>query len=145
MGPASPNRSIFPLDLWPPREYIRCFFPAFMICLEESGAHCSPVVLAGKTMSSNPHLLCQPLLNMAKKTFEAALARLEQLTEELADGEQSLENSLKKFDEGIKLASYCNEQLSEARAKVELLLEKDGKLEAVPFDGPESGPQDLSD
>jgi exodeoxyribonuclease VII small subunit len=96
-------------------------------------------------MSSNPHLLCQPLLNMAKKTFEAALARLEQLTEELADGEQSLENSLKKFDEGIKLASYCNEQLSEARAKVELLLEKDGKLEAVPFDGPESGPQDLSE
>lgn len=80
---------------------------------------------------------------MAKKTFEAALARLEQLTEELADGEQSLENSLKKFDEGIRLASYCNEQLSEARAKVELLLEKDGKLEAVPFDRQENGPQDL--
>jgi exodeoxyribonuclease VII small subunit len=80
---------------------------------------------------------------MAKKTFEAALSRLEQLTQELADGEQSLENSLKKFDEGIKLASFCNEQLSEARAKVELLLEKDGKLEAHPFDGPESGHKDL--
>ena len=49
---------------------------------------------------------------MAKKTFEAALARLEQITEELEDGELSLENSLKKFDEGIKLAGFCNEQLA---------------------------------
>lgn len=71
---------------------------------------------------------------MAKKTFESALSRLEQITEELEDGDLSLDKSLKKFDEGIKLARFCNEQLDEARAKVELLLEKDGKLEAVPFD-----------
>lgn len=70
---------------------------------------------------------------MAKKTFESALSRLEQITEELEDGELSLDKSLKKFDEGIRLAHFCNEQLDEARAKVELLLEKDGKLEAVPF------------
>ena len=76
---------------------------------------------------------------MAKKSFEAALARLEQLTEELTSGDESLESSLKKFDEGIKLASFCHEQLNEARAKVEILLEKDGKLEASPFEGPESG------
>lgn len=80
---------------------------------------------------------------MAKKTFEAALARLEQITEELAGGEQSLENSLKKFDEGIKLAGFCHEQLNEARAKIEILLEKDGKLEVTPFEGPESGHQEL--
>ena len=80
---------------------------------------------------------------MAKKTFETALARLEQITEELDDGELSLENSLKKFDEGIKLASFCTEQLSEARSKVELLLEKDGQLEAIPFEGQESGHKDL--
>lgn len=82
---------------------------------------------------------------MAKKTFEASLARLEQITEELEDGELSLENSLKKFDEGIKLAGFCTEQLAEARAKVELLLEKDGKLEALPFEGQEIGHQDLSE
>lgn len=70
---------------------------------------------------------------MAKKTFESALSRLEQITEELEDGELSLDKSLKKFDEGIQLARFCNEQLDEARAKVELLLEKDGKLESVPF------------
>jgi len=81
---------------------------------------------------------------MAKKTFESALGRLEKITEDLEDGELSLENSLKKFDEGIKLAGYCNEQLTEARAKVELLLEKEGKIEAVPFEGSDSEHRDLS-
>jgi len=80
---------------------------------------------------------------MAKKTFETALARLEEITEELENGDLSLENSLKKFDEGIKLAGFCSEQLSEARAKVEMLLEKDGKLEKVPFEGQDSGNQEL--
>lgn len=80
---------------------------------------------------------------MAKKTFESALARLEKITRELEDGELSLENSLKKFDEGIQLAGFCTEQLSEARARVELLIEKNGKLETVPFDDSED--TDISD
>ena len=70
---------------------------------------------------------------MPKKTFEAALSRLEQITEELESGALSLDASLKKFDEGIKLADYCNTRLAEARTKVEILLEKDGQLEAQPF------------
>lgn len=80
---------------------------------------------------------------MVKKTFESALTRLEQITEELEDGELSLDSSLKKFDEGIKLASYCREQLTKARAKVELLIEKDGKLATAPFNGSESGNTEL--
>jgi exodeoxyribonuclease VII small subunit len=71
---------------------------------------------------------------MAKKTFESALARLEKITEELEDGELSLEASLKKFDEGIKLTEFCNARLNEARTKVEILLDKSGRLEAEPFD-----------
>ncbi|MGW8193300.1 MAG: exodeoxyribonuclease VII small subunit [Desulforhopalus sp.] len=82
---------------------------------------------------------------MAKKTFETALSRLEQITAELEDGEITLENSLKKFDEGIKLAGFCTEQLTEARAKVELLLEKNGRLEAVPFEGRDSEHTDVSE
>ena len=82
---------------------------------------------------------------MAKKTFESALGRLEKITEELEDGELSLENSLKKFDEGIKLASYCSEQLTEARAKVELLLEKEGKMEVVPFEKQDGEHRELSE
>lgn len=70
---------------------------------------------------------------MAKKTFESALSRLEEITRELEEGDLSLENSLKKFDEGIKLADFCNEKLSEAKSKVELLLRKDGQLQSQPF------------
>ena len=57
----------------------------------------------------------------------------------------SLDKSLKKFDEGVQLARFCNEQLEEARTKVELLLEKNGEIEAVPFAEDESGHQDLSE
>ncbi len=76
---------------------------------------------------------------MAKKTFETALARLEAITEELEGGEQSLESSLKKFDEGIKLAEFCNAKLTEAKAKVEILLDNNGKLEATPFEKTDGG------
>lgn len=82
---------------------------------------------------------------MAKQTFEDALTRLEQLTEEMEDGNLSLEKSLKKFDEGIKLAAFCNTSLAEARAKVELILNKDGQLESVPFTEISNGDQDLSE
>lgn len=70
---------------------------------------------------------------MAKKTFEASLSRLEEITEELEKGELNLETSLKRFEEGIGLVRLCNDQLNEARAKVELLLNKNGNIEAVPF------------
>jgi exodeoxyribonuclease VII small subunit len=82
---------------------------------------------------------------MAKPTFENALARLEQLTGELESGELSLDASLKKFDEGIKLVAFCNKSLTEARAKVELLLTKDGQLDSVPFNEIDHGDQDLSE
>ncbi len=75
---------------------------------------------------------------MAKRTFESALSRLEQITKEMEAGNLSLEESLKKFDEGIKLTRFCNEKLTQARAKVELLLDKNGTLEVEPFDGIES-------
>ena len=81
---------------------------------------------------------------MAKKSFEFSLARLEEITAELEDGELSLDKSLKKFEEGIQLARFCNEQLAEARAKVELLLDKDGQLVTVPFNESDSEYQQLS-
>jgi len=75
---------------------------------------------------------------MAKKTFESALSRLEKITEELEQGDLSLEASLKKFDEGIQLTEFCNEKLSEARTRVEILLKKEDRLEAEPFAEPDS-------
>jgi len=70
---------------------------------------------------------------MAKKSFESALARLEELTGELERGGLSLEASLKKFEEGVALTRFCSGQLAEAKARVDILLEKDGKLQEEPF------------
>jgi replicative DNA helicase len=84
------------------------------------------------------------LPGMAKKTFESALARLEQITAELEDGEQGLETSLKKFNEGIELVRFCNQRLAEARQQVDLLLKEGGALRSVPFAEDENGDQDLS-
>ncbi len=70
---------------------------------------------------------------MAKKTFEDALEKLEEITHELESGELSLEASLKKFEEGINLAQFCNSKLDECQHKVSLLLEKNGSLTETPF------------
>ena len=72
---------------------------------------------------------------MTKKSFEDALDKLEQITKDLEGGDLSLEESLKHFDEGIKLAEYCNHKLSDAQKKVEILLKKDDTLTSVEFDG----------
>jgi len=72
---------------------------------------------------------------MKKKSFEDALAKLEDITNELEKGELPLEDSLKYFDEGVKLAEYCSSKLNDAQRKVEILLKKDGSLEPVAFDG----------
>ncbi|MFH7319447.1 exodeoxyribonuclease VII small subunit [Desulfurivibrio sp. D14AmB] len=70
---------------------------------------------------------------MAKQNFEEAMARLEKITRELEEGELSLEHSLKKFDEGVRLADFCSKTLDEAEKKVEILLKKEGEVVAVPF------------
>jgi exodeoxyribonuclease VII small subunit len=62
-----------------------------------------------------------------EKSFEEALARLEDIIEELDQGELKLEESLRLFEEGIGLARYCNSKLDEAQGKVELLLGVDGE------------------
>lgn len=74
---------------------------------------------------------------MAKKTFESALRKLEQITSELEQGELGLDKSLKKFDEGVQLVNFCNDQLNAARSKVDLLLKKNDTLTHIPFSSDE--------
>lgn len=71
---------------------------------------------------------------MAKQTFEESLEKLEQITREMENGELSLESSLKKFDEGIRLADFCTKKLDEAQKKIDVLINRDGVLSAEPFD-----------
>jgi len=72
---------------------------------------------------------------MAEKKFEAALARLEELVKELEQGDLPLEQSLKLFEEGIKLSRICNRRLEDAERRVEILLKDEtGEKVAQPFD-----------
>lgn len=75
---------------------------------------------------------------MAEKIFEASLARLEEIVKKLEKGDLPLEQSLRLFEEGVKLARVCNKRLEEAERKVEILLkDKAGTLVAQPFEEPE--------
>ena len=72
---------------------------------------------------------------MAEKKFEAALTRLEEIVQELEKGDILLDQSLKLFEEGIKLSRICNKRLEEAERKVEILIkDKDGSVKAEPFE-----------
>jgi len=66
----------------------------------------------------------------AKKplNFEKALAELEQLVEEMEQGDLSLEDSLKRFEKGIALTTECQQALQTAELKVTELVEKSGRI-----------------
>lgn len=61
-------------------------------------------------------------------TFEQALEALETLVERLEKGELTLEESLKLYEEGIRLSRLCHGKLEEAEGKIEMLL-KDARGE----------------
>ena len=61
-------------------------------------------------------------------TFEQALEALETLVERLEKGELTLEESLKLYEEGIRLSRLCHGKLEEAEGKIEILL-KDARGE----------------
>lgn len=72
---------------------------------------------------------------MAEKKFEAALERLEEIVKELEAGDLPLEQSLKLFEEGIKLSRLCNKRLEDAERRVEVLLkDQAGNMSARPFE-----------
>ena len=58
------------------------------------------------------------------------------MVEQLENGELPLEESLAAFEQGVGLVKYCNQKLTEAEKKVELLVkDKDGKLQFRALDG----------
>ncbi len=71
---------------------------------------------------------------MAKQTFEQAMQKLEQIVQDLEFGDQPLEKSLKRFEEGVKLSKFCSEKLDETEKKVTILLQdRKGNLFEEPF------------
>jgi exodeoxyribonuclease VII small subunit len=60
------------------------------------------------------------------KDFEAALRRLEEITEELESGDTSLEKSLELYTEGLEIARFCTSRLTEAEKRIKVISEKGG-------------------
>jgi exodeoxyribonuclease VII small subunit len=63
---------------------------------------------------------------MSEPNFEDALARLEEIVEELEEGEAELDRTLALFEEGVKLSKLCHKRLEAAEKKIEVLIKKEG-------------------
>ncbi|HUT73437.1 MAG TPA: exodeoxyribonuclease VII small subunit [Armatimonadota bacterium] len=59
------------------------------------------------------------------KSFEDALARLEQIVERLESGEESLEDSLRLYEEATALGRYCQQRLQAAEQRIAKLANED--------------------
>lgn len=65
-------------------------------------------------------------MGKTKLTFEQALARLEQIVSAIEAGEVSLEESIEKYAEGIRLIKQCRGILDAAEKKIRLLTREEG-------------------
>lgn len=66
-------------------------------------------------------------------SFEEALAQLQELVDALENGDGSLEENIIRYEQGMKLAAYCNQLLDQAELRVQELLPSG---ETAPFSGP---------
>jgi exodeoxyribonuclease VII small subunit len=67
-------------------------------------------------------------------TFEESLKQLEGIVAQLERGDLPLEDSIKMFEEGMRLSAQCKQELDSAESKVQILLkQRDGSFKAEPF------------
>ncbi len=75
--------------------------------------------------------------------FEKSLKRMEKIVSDLEAGNLSLDEALKKYEEGVELARACSKMLREAKAKVEKLIKKEGVEVTEELSSPEEN-QDVA-
>ncbi len=67
-------------------------------------------------------------------TFEDSLKQLETIVAQLERGDLPLEDSIKMFEEGMRLSAQCKQELDTAEGKVQILLkQRDGSMKSEPF------------
>lgn len=69
-----------------------------------------------------------------EKTFEEQMQDLEQIVQVLEKGDLSLDDSVKKFEEGIKISKECNKILEEAEKKITILVKQDDEVKEENFE-----------
>ncbi len=65
--------------------------------------------------------------------FEEAMEKLEKISTELEDGKLTLDESVEKFEEGMKLSKACNDILEKAEKKITMLVRDGEDLKEVDF------------
>jgi exodeoxyribonuclease VII small subunit len=76
------------------------------------------------------------------RSFESSLEALEQIVRQLESGDLPLEKSLELFEQGIRLSRECQERLSQAERRIEVLLrDNQGRTVVTSFTPPQSDNQ----
>lgn len=67
------------------------------------------------------------------ETYESSYAKLEKIVEDLQSDDISLEESINKYEEGLKLYKECSKILNEYEEKVKILMEEESKIQKKDF------------
>ncbi len=70
---------------------------------------------------------------MENMKFEDAIKKLEEIAKELESGELGLDESVSKFEEGMKISKNCTKMLNEAEKRINILINNDGDIEEESF------------
>ena len=71
---------------------------------------------------------------MEEMNFEESIKQLEAIAAELEKGNLNLDESVKKFEQGIELSKKCNKYLEKAEKKITILLQKDDEIAEESFE-----------
>lgn len=72
-----------------------------------------------------------------ENNFENQMEKLEQIVAQLEKRDLSLDESVTKFEEGIKISKECNKILEDAEKKITILVNEDGEIKEKDFEAKE--------
>lgn len=70
---------------------------------------------------------------MKEVNFETNMEQLEKIVQDLEKGDLNLDDSIKKFEEGMKISQECNKFLENAEKKITVLINNNGNIEEENF------------
>ena len=73
------------------------------------------------------------IVSKQEETFEDLIRRLEEITDTLEKGQISLDDSMKLFEEGMKISKKCSSKLEEAENKITILINENNNLREENF------------
>jgi exodeoxyribonuclease VII small subunit len=107
--------------------------------VETKGARQEPCARPQSLYNPSPATVMKKS-EVRSKPFETQLAALEKVVRELERGDLPLEESLKLFEEGVRLSRECQERLNQAERRIEVLLrDNEGRPVLSAFEEEDAG------